>query len=219
MKTNILGLPSLTGFTPLKAMTEGQVLEYDFKEIGPRAIDKSGHFNGGILKPFWPVNAPRRSIPPNKIRFDGKDDYIEAPDSTSLDVKRLTLFAEVKPAVDYAGEQDHGFISKEEAYDIRWSNGELLVSIRDERENYHHARSTLELNQGEWYRIVGTYDGSTQRLFLNGEEIDSIPWTGSIIINDNPLYVGRRGGQFMHGSLKQAGVYNRALSKEEIGKL
>lgn len=39
------------GFTPLTSAAAGQVLKYDFKGIGPRVIDKSGHGNGGWLKP------------------------------------------------------------------------------------------------------------------------------------------------------------------------
>jgi len=60
METNILGLPSLTGFTPLKASLEGLVLKYDFKGIGPMVVDKSGHGNLGRLKPK--DNPPRRKI-------------------------------------------------------------------------------------------------------------------------------------------------------------
>jgi len=102
METNILGLPSLTGYTPLKSAREGQILKYDFKGIGPKVIDKSGHGNMGTLKPNWPKNAPKRELvslfPLDfAVRLDGKDDYIETPGDNLNPEGSFSIFARVTP--------------------------------------------------------------------------------------------------------------------------
>jgi len=89
MERNVLGLPSFTGFTPLKARARGQVLKYDFKGLGPRVIDKSINGNGGMLEPRWPTNSPKRktvsTFPLEMVLvFDGEDDYVRIPNKPSL---------------------------------------------------------------------------------------------------------------------------------------
>jgi len=89
METNILGLPSLTGYTPLKSSLEGKVLKYDFRGIGPTVVDKSGHGNTGMLMPR--KDPPRRKIVswfPLRVvmDFDGENDYIKVPHDSSLDM-------------------------------------------------------------------------------------------------------------------------------------
>jgi len=95
METNILGLPSLTGYTPLKATLEGQVLKYDFKGIGPIVIDKSGNGNRGELMPR--EDPPRRKIlswPPLEmaIALDGENDHVKTPDTPDLDFESNDIF-------------------------------------------------------------------------------------------------------------------------------
>jgi len=122
METNILGLPNLTGFTPLKARQEGQVLKYDFRDIGPRVLDKSGNINGGMLMPFWPVNSPRRSIPPGTLKFDGENDYVKVRDDPTLDgTGNLTVATKFRPLVSPEEiATDRGIISKmyNETYEL-----------------------------------------------------------------------------------------------------
>ena len=89
------------GFTPLTSAAAGQVLKYDFKGIGPRVMDKSGHGNGGWLKP--PADPPRRRILspfPLEVMlvFDGEGDYVKGP---VLDIRnQVGVRARVKNHAD-----------------------------------------------------------------------------------------------------------------------
>ncbi len=71
-----------------------------------------------------------------------------------------------------------------------------------------------------WSHIVGTYDGSTMRAYLNGVQIYEAAQTGTI--PDATYYIGTYGqgiGDGVHdfnGSISQAKIYNRALTASEI---
>jgi len=80
----LAGRISPVGFTPLLSLASGQILKYDFKEIGPRVIDKSGSGNYGVLNPNWPKDAPRRTIVSAipltvAVKMDGENDFIRIP--------------------------------------------------------------------------------------------------------------------------------------------
>jgi hypothetical protein len=85
---------------------------------------------------------------------------------------------------------------------------------------------SASLTAGSWYYLVQTYDGSNQRLYINGTFAASNPCTGNILYNlsnDNLLigsdyYTGFSQGlnAFLNGKLSSAKIYNRALTAKEI---
>lgn len=77
------------------------------------------------------------------------------------------------------------------------------------------------LSNGTWYHIVGTYDGSNAKIFINGVEKASVSATGSISTNSHPWTMGQNtvlsgGGQSYSGSIDEAKVFSRALSTSEV---
>jgi len=70
-----------------------------------------------------------------------------------------------------------------------------------------------------WYHVVGTYDGSNVRLYINGSLVGTTSWTTNLCYGGT-LYVGRRtDGQYFDGVIDEPFIYDRALTLEEIGKL
>jgi len=76
------------------------------------------------------------------------------------------------------------------------------------------------LRADRWYHFAGTYDGSTIRLYVNGEEESSAAAEGPINIatNDPCIGVGERRRHF-HGTIDNVMIWNRALSEAEIREL
>jgi hypothetical protein len=67
--------------------------------------------------------------------------------------------------------------------------------------------------------VATTYDGATQRLFVNGVEVASRPQTGPIAVGAGVLRIGGNNswtGEFFQGEIDDVRVYNRALSQPEI---
>lgn len=74
---------------------------------------------------------------------------------------------------------------------------------------------------GEWYHLVGTYDGSVKRFFVNGQEVGSA--AGAIVPNDADfLRIGAGatenpvGDYFFEGFVDEAAVYDKALSPAAV---
>ena len=75
---------------------------------------------------------------------------------------------------------------------------------------------TLPLNA--WSHLATTFDGSMQRLFLNGVQISSLASSGSLVQTTGALRIGGNSvwGEFFSGALDDMRIYNRALSTTEI---
>lgn len=77
-----------------------------------------------------------------------------------------------------------------------------------------------QIPRNAWSYIVGTYDGTTSRAYVNGVEVWSSALTGTI--NDGTYYIGAYGGapadgtHNFAGKISNAQIYNRALSAAEI---
>ena len=73
-----------------------------------------------------------------------------------------------------------------------------------------------------WYFIVGTYDGETIKLYVNGFLDKSRPQTGRISAYDTPLDFARYTNLEIYSRIDgfdEVCVYDRALTAEEIGRL
>jgi hypothetical protein len=73
---------------------------------------------------------------------------------------------------------------------------------------------------GVWTHLASTYDGATQRLYVNGALVASRAQTGPIQVSTGVLRIGGDGtyGLRFAGKIDEVRVYNRALSATEIQK-
>ena len=75
---------------------------------------------------------------------------------------------------------------------------------------------------GQFAHVAGTWDGSTARLYVNGVEVASSPFSGPISTNDVPVTIGAYNPAFTNGTgnvvgeIDEVEIYNRALSAAEI---
>ena len=91
-----------------------------------------------------------------------------------------------------------------------------------------NGRPTLNQPHGldakKWYHVVGTYDGSTMRVYVDGEvaaeKDEKFDFKGT---NDQDLRIGcskdRARYTFEDGSIDEAAVWRRALSEAEIKEI
>ena len=81
---------------------------------------------------------------------------------------------------------------------------------------------TTTLLTGVWYLIVGTYDGTTMRIYLNGVEENSTAKTGNINSTVAPVRIGSGSGvgeDPMDGDAGQAAIWDIGLTASEVGSL
>lgn len=70
---------------------------------------------------------------------------------------------------------------------------------------------------GQWVHIVGTYDGSNVRLYVNGVLRSTAAQTGSISATASPVIAGSTGHSALYpGTLDEVAIYGYALSQTQI---
>ena len=71
---------------------------------------------------------------------------------------------------------------------------------------------------GAWTFLAATYDGTSIRLYANGDQVSSTPATGSINASSSALQIGGDSlyGQFFSGMIDEARIYRTALSPAQI---
>jgi hypothetical protein len=81
------------------------------------------------------------------------------------------------------------------------------------------AVSSTGLTPGTIYHVVGTYDGATARVYVNGVQRAATAYTGGVSYNTSrDLLVGRqnkatnRASRWLDGTLDEVALYNVALS-------
>lgn len=85
--------------------------------------------------------------------------------------------------------------------------------------NWRYTVSGYLLNPNNWYHIIGTYDGTTIKLYVNNTLIDSIEYSGIAQTGTNGIILMRRWdafSQFWGGRLGVVRMYNKAISAIEI---
>lgn len=197
---------------------EGRVLDMRFDEgSGDTANDLSGNRNVGTLKngPVWTQGRFG-----NALDFDGVDDYVALPTQTVLDGSTTaTVEAWVNP--------NAGFTSNYRAiyYESTsgGSNNFLLQTNVIGGEVRFFISPTLcqtlqALQSNKWSHIVGSYDGSEMRIYIDGNLMQSCAKTGAISDANIPKNIGRYegGSQYFSGAIDGVRIYNRAYVPDEL---
>ena len=91
----------------------------------------------------------------------------------------------------------------------RWESGTESVSILDET-----------LNNDVWYHVVGTYNGTHIKTYLNGQFGDSSESSFSLSDKEDSLRIGGRSdgwsNAYFDGTIDEVRIWNRCLTDEEI---
>lgn len=165
------------------------------------------------------------------LRLDGATNSASvAEDYTKAAVPKRDMTAEAWVRVDKTQEwggiagafQDNGpyekgwilgFTQNRFCFGINGTGGDPTLT---------YLQSPEPFKGGLWYHVVGTYDGTTQRVYVNGREtISSTKQNGDIDYPPQAFYhIGayRDQDEFFRtaGALREVRVYDRALSADEI---
>lgn len=70
---------------------------------------------------------------------------------------------------------------------------------------------------GKWYHVALTYDGSTQKIFVDGALAASRSLTRTVDLTQGGFYIGRSaGGRLLNGLVSECRVWSKALTQTEI---
>ena len=157
------------------------------------------------------------------LEFDGKTSG-QIPDHASLDIVdgiTIEFGAIVKggEAIQSGVEKGTAWISG--LYNLAaLYNGGTILQFFDLPEACNDDNIGPSIQDGEWHFLAGTWDGKTILLYIDGELEAEMPCKGELKPNNDPLFIGARGGsgRFLTGALDEIKMYNYALTKAELLK-
>jgi hypothetical protein len=199
-----------------------------------QVLDTLGLNNGTLIgKTFNNGNVSGGvTIDDGAMKFDGVDGYVEGSASGSLnfttenfsvsvwintaDVNQLQAITGKK--ADMGGQSDAGYYFYIESNTARFVVSDGVNRIR---------RRTVvgAFNSNEWVYLTAVYTGNNIITYVNGVSSNQgIETTGTLvnpINNAIPFRIGSDRGdrRFMNGSLDDVGIWERALSQDEITQL
>ncbi len=151
--------------------------------------------------------------------FDGQDDVAALDDAALVKPAAWTVGAWVKPAGTKTTSQTLVRKGSGTAINYRLSIDANSLAPRLETCS-SYVTSTIKLVQGQWSQVMGTYDGSTLRLYVNGSEANSKAVSGACNTSTEKVYVGADASDNrLAGALDEVALYPLALRSDKISEL
>jgi hypothetical protein len=191
--------------------------------LGSSALDSSGNGNDGSLKgqARWVANGKAGFA----LDFNGKDSYVEIPDSESLQIPNSATvsiwvyprsYPNDKPTILCKGgnHQDFDIIMQKENGGVWW----YLSSVATD----YVVTTSNPIPIGQWTHLAVTYKADDSiAIYVNGELSGYTPITDTRSPSLNPLYIGKSfwSDRFFDGLIDEVNIYQGCLSQNEIKKL
>ncbi|QDS96869.1 LamG domain-containing protein [Adhaeretor mobilis] len=191
---------------------------------GGTVVDTSGHGHVGTVNGSpQAINGPSGSA----LQLDGSSDYIEIEDTPLLDITdQITISTWIRP--DEKGTQylvkkaEHG---NTDGFELSLSSkGKVFVRFNQDSDKNDHrldSSTSYSTNGSEWMHVVATYDGSSIRLYINGQLDNSVNDQFTITTNNLPLALGAEHGGYraFSGGMDDVRIYNHAIDDAEVQSL
>jgi chitodextrinase len=198
------------------SLLSGLVAAYSFDEgTGTTITDSSGNGNNGLVSdPLW-VSGKYGSA----VSFSSASTLVTIPDTPSLHLgSAMTLEAWVN--LYGVGAVGNPIIYK--GYDSYYLDATTAQTVPGGGGTFGSTDlmlyGTSPLSATTWTHLAVTYDGSTIRLYVNGNQVSSKAQTGSILGTNRVLQIGGASDLFqsLYGVVDEVRVYNIALTQTQI---
>lgn len=186
-----------------------------FYPLDGDAYDASGEDHHGTTFGAQP-EVDRFGQASGALKFDGRDDYVEIPHASSLNLKLVSITAWVKTS---NATTDTVIVGKgdEVPYYLGTRGGRFEFRVGSPA-NSSHILAQSQVNGG-WQFVAGVFDGSEVRIYVDGVLENSEAFDGSMSFDNRPLNLGRNPHTEDHhyvGMLDEIRIYERGLSQQEV---
>lgn len=213
------------------------VMDLEFNEGSGNVVnDYSGNGNNGVLGDG--TCSPGSGTCPNwvdgkfgyALKFDGLNDFVSVASSDSLNspnnTNKITVEGWIKPYNVAAGSKIYTIAQKGSgehqgfwlAPNMNMPGIGIWWEIGDGSGSFLNCNYFLGFSEGVWYHIVGTYDGSTMRLYLNGNLVSQCTQNVIMFFDNANLSIGRGVyGVLANATIDSVRIYNQALTPDQMG--
>lgn len=162
--------------------------------------------------------------------FDGINNHVIVTDPGTIfdSIAEITVEAWIHltstATFDWAISKSNGYGTQDSWFLVTTSTGKVRWAVYTSGSRTVNTVQTLSPNT--WYHIVGTYDGSAVRIYINGELQElaeggtSGTLTGNVRNSTEDIYFGWRSrkdsGTPYGGKIDEIRIYNHALTLDEI---
>ena len=195
--------------------------------------DLSGNNNDGYFYGGLKTTTDRFGNPCGALYFNGKDAFIQVPNSVSLKspVKAITVTCWFKldspsllkdkkwlTLVCKGKDFEESYLNPQYRVQVYQSPIQSTISINTDFTEYDSNFVKNSFPTG-WNFFALVYDGKYVRTFLNKVQIWEFAYTKTFSPNDDPLFIGRDipgNMEFFAGALDDLRIFNGALTGTEI---
>ena len=188
------------------------------------AQDANGSVSG-LDKPFFTLGNGGMAL-----NFNGTNSYVRFPAINLSATNSLTLEAWIRPVnissntysdiIRQQGSSNPDYLLAFQNHGTVLSFGVKTVSAYQE---VHVPISASDFADGNWHHIAATYDGSAQRVYADGAQIDSVTnLSGNLTFTSTVADIGASPAgpsEFFNGLVDEVRVWNVALSDAQLTQL
>jgi hypothetical protein len=141
------------------------------------ATDYTLNHNDGVVVGAKYINSGRYG---SGIKFDGIDDFINVTDSSSLVVGEVSISFWFRPNETYVNPDYVSFIYHSD-YEVYIDEGDMVFDFKGSKINFTES----VWNEGQWYHVVATYDGTTRMLYIDGVNETTVIVSPAFTVQDS----------------------------------
>ncbi len=173
----------------------------------------------------------------NSLLFDGTTSYVDLAPASGIDTMTgpVTIEAWINASAwGFSMAQNsifctHGWTSGEQGFVLRAGGSGILsfnfagldsLSVPSSWQEVTSPVNTLQLNT--WTHVAGTFSGTELKLYVNGLQVGSSLFTGSIVASTYGAKIGKLAddsqvpGRYFSGNIDEVRLWDRALSASEL---
>ena len=188
-------------------------------------IDLAGNDDNGLFGNGTVANMPSYDFY-NKgtLRFDGSNDYVFLSNSQLNISSTITVEVWVKYNAQGGYNARSYSVITCKGYPWTWlledQSGQFNFRISTSVNSDSNVNSSYSHGLNTWNHVVGTYDGTSQKIYVDGVLRSTVSLTGTINTSSNDALVGlyNYGDYCLTGNVGAVRVYNKALSATEISQ-
>ena len=153
------------------------------------------------------------------VAFNGSSARVTVASTAALQLtNRISLEAWIKPTSLPSSGVFRSVLTKAESYALQFNGPRLEFTIIQNGTRRRLQTPSGVIVAGGTYHVVGTFDGTTQRLYVNGTQVASAALSGSATTNTRALVIGSWDGasEFFAGTIDEPAVYGAVLSAAQV---